>query len=100
MSEDKISPSKSFTDKVMVDVKKRPRKIGLWNLAYIIPIALAIALLVTPASREALVNTTDTQHSAVYDVQEDVDDIQDMIDELSSFDSAEMGDIQYASTPR
>jgi len=86
MSNGRISPSNDFTGKVMGEVKKRPRKIGLWNLAYFAPVALAILLLSLPATQDALLHMTSKKHVAVAGAQQDVERMQAAVNELTQFE--------------
>ncbi len=78
--------SKDFTSKVMADVKKRPRKIGLWNLAYAVPIILAIAVLMMPSTQETIVNVTSQKHVAVANVEDEIDTMYIIMKDIDQFE--------------
>lgn len=85
MSSGRLKPSSDFTDKVMTGVKKRPRKIGAWNLLYFAPILLAIFLLAIPSTQEMILNMTSKKHVAVAKVQDDVDGMYLIMNEIDQF---------------
>jgi len=86
MATGQISPSNDFTNRVMADAKRRRRKIGLWNLAYMAPIALVVALLSVPFSQEAILNLTSKKHVAVSSVQQEVNAMQEVVKDLTQFE--------------
>lgn len=74
-----------FTSKVMAGVKKRPRKIGLWNIAYFVPIFIAVALLSVPVTQQLILNATNKDRVAITNVQKDIDDMYVIMTELEDF---------------
>ncbi len=95
MSKKDDSSTNDFLNRVMVDVKKRPRKIGLWNLVYLVPIALALVLLYTPTTRELLVDQVDEKHSTIKSVQNNVDDMQLIVEDLDYFNENDLSQVEY-----
>jgi hypothetical protein len=85
MPKGQISPSNDFTDKVMSGVKKRPRKIGIWNLAYFAPIMAVVAILSFPAGQRLILDVTSPKHVAVAAAEEDIAEIQRQINDLTQF---------------
>jgi hypothetical protein len=86
MPKGQISPSDDFTSKVMLGVKKRPRKIGIWNLAYFAPIMVVVAILAVPASQEMILDMTSQKHVAVAGAEEDIAEMQRQIGSLTQFE--------------
>lgn len=82
----KSQPTDDFTSKVMAEVRKRPRKIGLWNLVYITPVIVSLLIVLTPLGQRAILHLANKKHVAMLDVQKDLDSLQETAKSMEQFD--------------
>lgn len=83
MPDRKVTPSDDFTSKVMAGVKRRPRKIGAWNILYFVPAALALIILSIPVTQDTILNLTNSRHTAMTSVRSDLDQMYTIMEDLA-----------------